>query len=217
VNTFATAPVFASPGAHQDEMRVQQLLKEYQSSKEESKRKELVEQISKTVAHQFEEKQLIRERELKELEERVKELRTTHAKRESLKEKIIADRVQQLINNVDGMGWGYEPSNIMFPAGGMLPATSSPLLVPPGQNAHPLGYMPAQALPSQASTRATNVDLRGPAGAPLPQPASVAAFSTTAAPAALLPTEGTNPSPVEAVEPLQELRDAPAVDGIKER
>lgn len=155
----SVSPTFLSPGSHQDEMRVQQLLREYQSSKEDAKRKELVDQITKTVAHQFEEKQLVRERELKELEERVKELRSTHAKRESLKEKIIADRVQQLINNVDGLGWGYEPNNVMVPAG------ASPLLfqATPGQakavsprslpwDAPPVGMLPATTSPSQQPT-----------------------------------------------------------------
>ncbi|MCU0709215.1 MAG: hypothetical protein MUF23_13075, partial [Pirellula sp.] len=160
-----------------------------------------------------------------ELEERVKELRTTHAKRESLKEKIIADRVQQLINNVDGMGWGYEPSNVMIPAAG------SPLLLPPGQYTTPPGYVPVPintfpgqpilpgqpSIPGQAASRAPRAYSPG-TGDLGALPSSVPALSTTAAPAALLPNEATAPSTIEPAD-LSEPNttpDAPPIDPNKE-
>jgi hypothetical protein len=193
-----TPSVYTSPGAHQDEMRVQLLLKEYQSSKEEVKRKELVEQITKTVAHQFEEKQSIRERELKELEERVIELRTTHVKRESLKEKIIADRVQQLINNVDGIGWGNELSNVVYPVETQLgpPIPVVPPIYVPVQTVH-------QPIPSQPIPRGPYQPIPGqPFPSSTYRPGFLVPRSGNEAPAALQPTESVAPpTSTEPAEP----------------
>jgi len=140
--------VYASPGAHQDEQRLHAMLMEYQSSKDESHRQALVERITKAVDRQFEERQSVRERELKQLEERLAELKEKHAKRESLKERIVTDRVRQLIDNIEGLGWGTEqswsPSMGSLPAYGTTPAYgsspafgSTPAWAPPGPGLPP--------------------------------------------------------------------------------
>ncbi len=162
--------VYSSPGAHHDDQKISSLLSEYQSVKEENKRSELVNQITATVTHQFEEKQQMREQELRQLEERLADLKQRHSKRESLKEKIVGDRVQQLLNNIEGLGWSTDPSPsgavnydpAMVPSPNWMgspmiaPAASSPIYAAPAYNAQspliplPLVQPPTNALPAHA-------------------------------------------------------------------
>lgn len=55
---------------------------------------------------QFELRQEGRSRELKELEERVAALRELHEKRAAAKEEIVARRLDQLLLDAEGLGWG---------------------------------------------------------------------------------------------------------------
>jgi len=141
----------------------------------------------RSLIHQFEEKQSIRERELKELEEQLEELRTTHVKRESLKEKIIADRVQQLINNMDGIGWGNELSNVAYPVDTQLgpPIQVVPPIYVPVQTVHQ--PIPGQPFPSGSY-----------------RPGFLVPRSDNEAPAALQPTDVVSPpTSTEPAEPQQ--------------
>lgn len=63
-------------------------------------------QIAEAVAKQFEIRQALRESQLVELEQQVKRLRTIHAERANQRDRIVSDRVQQLLREADGLGWG---------------------------------------------------------------------------------------------------------------
>lgn len=119
------------------ELQVAKLLREFQSA-EESDKKDIVDQINAEVLKQFELRQAAREKELEELEEQLAKLKEKHQKRESMKDEIISDRVNDLLNNLQGLGWGSEPMPLQ--AGGypgasdfgeapewLAPAVPSPL------------------------------------------------------------------------------------------
>jgi hypothetical protein len=48
------------------------------------------------------------EQVIKELEAQIKRLREIHQRREQQKDRIVADRLQQLLRDADGLGWGTE-------------------------------------------------------------------------------------------------------------
>lgn len=119
------------------ELQVAKLLREFQSA-EESDKKDIVDQINAEVLKQFELRQAAREKELEELEEQLAKLKEKHQKRESMKDEIVSDRVNDLLNNLQGLGWGSEPMPLQ--AGGypgvstfgeapawLAPAVPSPL------------------------------------------------------------------------------------------
>jgi hypothetical protein len=125
---LATSPGMANVFAIQNkanseirtsEFEVAKLLKEFQSAEEENKGK-IVEKIAAEVKKQFELRQADRDKELKELEKQLAKLKEKHEKRESMKDKIVEDRVNQLVDNLEGLGWGTEP--VPFGSAGFLPA-----------------------------------------------------------------------------------------------
>jgi hypothetical protein len=58
------------------------------------------------VTNQFEVRQSLRERQLAQLEAQLKRLRAVHEQREDQKDRIIEDRVEQLVREAQGLGWG---------------------------------------------------------------------------------------------------------------
>ncbi|MEI8212553.1 MAG: hypothetical protein WCI02_10420 [Planctomycetota bacterium] len=134
----------ATKGYYQDEAKIQQLLAEYQSAKDDAKRAELVEQITKAVTNQFDEKQKAREQELKALEEQLAKLKEKHTKRQQLRNDIIGDRVSQLVNNIDGLGWGNETSGSLPPLAGGI---GFPGMQGPGMPGMAWGVLPGLPTP----------------------------------------------------------------------
>jgi hypothetical protein len=63
-------------------------------------------QIADLVMQQFSLRQQLRERQLVQLEEQVKRLRAVQNERESQRDRIVADRVQQILREAAGLGWG---------------------------------------------------------------------------------------------------------------
>ncbi len=123
-----------------------QLLVEYQAASDDAAKNSILAKLTETVGKQFDARQSAREKELKQLEDQLVKLKATQSKRTSQKDRIVKDRVQQLINNAEGIGWGgNSPSEGAFqfqaePAdvGGLLPPLEP-------------GYAPA--LPSPASNK----------------------------------------------------------------
>jgi hypothetical protein len=58
------------------------------------------------VAKQFDRRQDARARELKQLEDQVDKLRRLHERRTEARTEIVRDRVNQLLRQADGLGWG---------------------------------------------------------------------------------------------------------------
>jgi hypothetical protein len=86
----------------------------------------VLDELTKVVSEQFEVRQEIRERELKDLEEHVQKLRVLHQRRTKEKDQIVRDRVRQLLRDVDGLGWGDDGRPRPLWEEGSLPPFSTP-------------------------------------------------------------------------------------------
>jgi len=138
------------------ELQVAKLLREFQNA-DESDRKDIVDQINVEVLKQFELRQAAREKELEELEEQLAKLKEKHQKRESMKDEIISARVNDLLNNLQGLGWGSEPmpmsSSPFLPTRrwgeetGLLPSVGTFRVAPGYYNSAPIGSPLAPVVP----------------------------------------------------------------------
>lgn len=85
---------------------IQQLAAGLRDVDDEEKRVQTEEQLNRKVAEQFDVRQRMRERQLAALEEQVRRLRGVHDERGMQRDRIINDRVQQLVREAQGLGWG---------------------------------------------------------------------------------------------------------------
>ncbi len=92
-----------------------QLLVEYQAASDDAAKNSILAKLTETVGKQFDARQSVREKELKQLEDQLVKLKAAQSKRTAQKDRIVKDRVQQLINNAEGIGWGGDsPSEGAF-------------------------------------------------------------------------------------------------------
>lgn len=82
------------------------IVRSYSNAEEASIRQSLEKDLRQAVKLQFDVKQQIRQRELDELEAKLKKLRERHDRRAVEADRIVADRVQQLLRDAQGLGWG---------------------------------------------------------------------------------------------------------------
>jgi len=115
----------------ESESQIQALVAQYGDLGDDKlgEKKDLADQLTKLVNEQFELRQENRENDLAALEEQVRRLREIHAKRNAQKDKIVADRVQQLLRNADGLGWGTDNVNI---PGSQTSSSMPPVAYPTG-------------------------------------------------------------------------------------
>jgi hypothetical protein len=92
--------------AHEREAQTRKLLADYSQTEDEKDRAKVLDELTKVVSEQFDLRQEVRERELKDLEVQVRKLRELQQRRAKEKDLIIRDRVRQLLRDVDGLGWG---------------------------------------------------------------------------------------------------------------
>lgn len=81
-------------------------LAEYSKAEDENARREMRDGIAKALDSIFVIRQERRIQELETLEQRVQKLRVTLETREKLKSDILKDRLDYLIREADGLGWG---------------------------------------------------------------------------------------------------------------
>lgn len=86
--------------------QIQGLAAKYKDATGAEDRTSLEKQISDIVAKQFTVRQSLREKQLAELETQLQRLRTIHSERANQRDRIVADRVQQLLRDAVGLGWG---------------------------------------------------------------------------------------------------------------
>jgi hypothetical protein len=86
--------------------QVSELAAKYKSLSDDEERGAVEQELMARVNDQFTVRQALREKELAELEEQVKHLRDLHEKRNGQKDRIVGDRVQQLLREAQGLGWG---------------------------------------------------------------------------------------------------------------
>ena len=129
-----------------------QLLVEYQAASDDAAKNSILAKLTETVGKQFDARQSAREKELKQLEDQLVKLKAAQSKRTAQKDRIVKDRVQQLINNAEGIGWGgdspsegafqfqAEPMNVEgqllppLPRYAPVPDASSPAAASPTSN-----------------------------------------------------------------------------------
>ncbi len=106
------------------------LLKTAEGAEKES----VVAKLKSAVGDQFDQRQEGKAKELKALEEQLAKLKEIHAKRTQQRDVIIAERVQQILRDSEGLGWGTDSqdSTNMFstsPLGewGRYPSAARPL------------------------------------------------------------------------------------------
>ena len=97
-----------SQADYEHDAQMRKLLADYSQTEDEKQRAKVLDELTKVVSEQFDARQEVRERELKELEEQVRKLRDLQQRRAKEKDQIIRDRVRQLLRDVDGLGWGDE-------------------------------------------------------------------------------------------------------------
>ena len=98
------------------EQEQHRLLTNYAQSTDEKQRAAIKEALSKVLQRQFDLQIQQREREVSQIEARVKKLREMIAKRNAARQTIVTGRLDQLLNEMDGMGW-VAPSGPMSPSG----------------------------------------------------------------------------------------------------
>ena len=80
-------------------------------SVEGAEKEGLVAKLKSSVGEQFDQRQEGKARELKALEEQLAKLKEIHNKRTQQRDQIVADRVQQILREVEGLGWGTDSSD----------------------------------------------------------------------------------------------------------
>jgi hypothetical protein len=106
------------------EQQTREFVEKYRRSGDTGGREGLRGDLQKVVSEHFDLRQTARERELAELEKELERLRSLHQRRQNQKDRIVGDRVESLLREADGLGWGSARSNPAVPR-------YSPPLVPP--------------------------------------------------------------------------------------
>ncbi len=106
------------------------LLKTAEGAEKES----VVAKLKSAVGDQFDKRQDGKAKELRALEEQLAKLKEIHAKRTQQRDVIIAERVQQILRDSEGLGWGTDSqdSTSIFGTsplsnGGRFPGAARPL------------------------------------------------------------------------------------------
>lgn len=167
---YNTPPYPISPGTlppsvwYPEDPTILRLLQEYSQTEDASQKKQIASQVSSLVQQQFEANQSNYQREIEVLERELLRRKQLHEKRNSLQSKIISDRVNQLTQQADGIGWEVSMPRLALrnPAN---PETTAPPMTPLSWSAPPSRSVTP---PPTTST-----------GDPLTPPASPLGASTT--------------------------------------
>lgn len=106
------------------EQEVQSLARQLADGGDEKQRAELKDKLAAALEKQFDAQQKLREQEVSQIEARVRKLRDLIHKRTDSRRKIIDNRLEQLLNDAEGLGWssaaGAQSMHPRYP-GGPLP------------------------------------------------------------------------------------------------
>lgn len=119
----ATVETYAPPGGatagvlrklrnaseHVRERRVSELLAKWKEAEDPADRRKLEESLRGTVKEEFDARLGSHEKEIEQLEAKVKQLRGQLERRRDKQDEIVDFRVQQLLREAQGLGWGTEP------------------------------------------------------------------------------------------------------------
>lgn len=107
--TFGMGSSEANPLRQADQrfgQSTRDLIAKYQETTDPDQRETVREELNDVLTKHFDVRQQIRARELEELEAQVRRLRELHDRREEEKDQIVRDRLQQLLRDAEGLGWG---------------------------------------------------------------------------------------------------------------
>jgi hypothetical protein len=88
------------------ETKIQEAVRQFANSTDETARVELRANISRLLEQQFELRQKRHEQTVQKLEERVRLLRAALQKRENARQKMVDGRLNVLLEEAEGLGWG---------------------------------------------------------------------------------------------------------------
>ena len=81
-------------------------------SAEGAEKESILAKLKSEVGQQFDRRQDAKGMELKALEEQLAKLKEIHNKRTQQRDQIIAFRVQQIVRDVEGLGWGTDSTDL---------------------------------------------------------------------------------------------------------
>ena len=175
VRSFATTRV-----VNGDDLKLggelRKLLAVYSAADSQEKKNSIISQIEGVVNKQFDLRQSARLQELQNLEDQLTKLKDVHAKRASMKEQIVDERVQQVLREAEGLGWGNSEgapawSQDSFGYG----LSSAPGALPPLSFSTAPGVVPAIVAPTPSATVPSAMPPQFPTrAAPATAPASSA-------------------------------------------
>jgi hypothetical protein len=115
--TTAPAPVFTpapnmfppgysySFGIYQNTSESSQLAQQYVKATKEEEKRDIRKKLTDVLAKQFDQHVQKQQKELEDLEKQIADLRALVKKRQGAKEKIVERRIDQLVQEAEGLGW----------------------------------------------------------------------------------------------------------------
>jgi hypothetical protein len=82
-----------------------QLAKQYVEAKKDEEKKEVRKHLTEVLSHQFDQHIQEQQKELEDLDKQIAQLRTVLKKRLDAKSTIVERRLEQLIQEAEGLGW----------------------------------------------------------------------------------------------------------------
>jgi hypothetical protein len=91
-----------------------ELAKQYLKAETESDKREIRQKLTKVLDQMFDEHMTQQQKELENLEKQIADLRSLMKKRANAKSTIVDRRIDQLIQDADGLGWNASGNNHSF-------------------------------------------------------------------------------------------------------
>jgi hypothetical protein len=90
------------------------LVETWENTKDKSEREKLEKDLREELKKEFEARMAVHEQELKGLEDKVRQLRERLALRKEKQNEIIDNRLQQILREAQGLGWGTDKADTAF-------------------------------------------------------------------------------------------------------
>ncbi len=157
------APQIANVQGNENHM-IRSIVERYSAAQDASAKEQSTAELKQLLDKQFDFLQDAKSVELKKLEEQLARLKEIHNKRAKQKEQIVSDRVQQILREADGLGWGMSDNGRSW--GGLTTAYSGIGPNAPSQLKSSLLAPPSAFAPPSVSTSNTPARPTEPAVSP---------------------------------------------------
>jgi hypothetical protein len=91
-----------------DPRQTHRLVERWKASKQDAEREKVEGDLRNVLKREFAARLSVHEREIKELEEKVRQLRERLTLRKEKQDEIVEHRLQQILRDAQGLGWGSE-------------------------------------------------------------------------------------------------------------